>query len=140
MKEKKNKPIDATYEAEEIPPLKEEADIFMEASMQSFKSTSTKTITLSETKTVQEGIKEVNELLYKPPTKGEWAKLKKDLDGVYAKKFNDILMQLPDREFVRVYMKVLEFTKPKIIRESREKGKQGDTTINIQINRGNAKN
>jgi adenylate cyclase class IV len=122
-----------------------EKDIFLEASMQSLnakiKTIKTRTVTLEERSEIESIAAEVQGLQnYKPPTKkSEWLKLKKDLDNDHAKRFNEILNELPDREFVRVYLKALEFTKPKIIREARQKGAKSDTTINIQINRGNEK-
>lgn len=70
------------------------------------------------------------------PAVGEtFADLEKSMDTVHAKKFNLLLHTLPDREFVRVYLKALEYFKPKIVREIGGGKDTGDTTINIQINR-----
>ena len=65
-----------------------------------------------------------------------WGELKIAIDSEHAKRFNDILNNLPDREFARVYLKSLEFFKPKVVRQIGDAPTKEDTTINIQINRG----
>lgn len=65
-----------------------------------------------------------------------WSQMKKAMDNEHAEKFNSILSQLPDREFVRVYLKAMEFFKPKVIRVAGDRGDKVDKTINIQINLG----
>lgn len=45
-----------------------------------------------------------------------WSKLKEDLEGVHAERFNKELTALSGREFVRLYLKALEFSKPKVTR------------------------
>jgi hypothetical protein len=103
-------------------------DIFMEAA----KQTINRTITIKE-----ENITEHNIGL--PTTKKSrkhWDGLKKEIEEGHADRFNKILEELPDREFVRVYLKALEFFKPKIVRQTGGKKEEPDTTINVQINYG----
>jgi hypothetical protein len=69
-----------------------------------------------------------------------WNQLTKAINTNHAQRFNQILEKLPDREFVRVYLKGLEFFKPKIIRQTGQKPNTGDNTINIQINYGKEEN
>jgi len=69
-----------------------------------------------------------------------WSQLTKAINTNHAQRFNQILEKLPDREFVRVYLKGLEFFKPKIIRQTGQKPNTGDNTINIQINYGKEEN
>ena len=68
-----------------------------------------------------------------------WKELKVAIDNEHAKRFNDILNNLPDREFTRIYLKALEFFKPKVIRQAGARGEVIDQTINIQINYGDKK-
>lgn len=70
-----------------------------------------------------------------PKVRKTWAELKKAIDKEHAERFNNILNSLPDREFARVYLKSLEFFKPKVIRQTGDKEIAKDTTINIQINK-----
>lgn len=105
-------------------------DVFLEAAMQTI---NTKTITL-EDKTIT--TQNVN-LPTTKKTRKTWKDLKEAIDNEHAERFNKVLNELPDREFVRVYLKSLEFFKPKIIRQEGGKGQIKDNTINIQINYGN---
>jgi hypothetical protein len=61
--------------------------------------------------------------------------LKKGFEAEHAERFNQVLHSLPDREFVRVYLRALEFFKPKITREVGKRPPAKDNTINIQINK-----
>ena len=72
-------------------------------------------------------------------TRRNWKELKTAIDNEHAHRFNDILNNLPDREFARVYLKSLEFFKPKVIRQAGGQGEVVDQTINIQINYGDKK-
>jgi len=69
-------------------------------------------------------------------TRKNWSELKTAIDNEHAHRFNDILNNLPDREFTRIYLKALEFFKPKVIRQAGARGEVIDQTINIQINYG----
>lgn len=68
-----------------------------------------------------------------PP--GQWKILKESIDGKHAKRFNDILDTLPDREFVRVYLKAIEYFKPKVVRAAGGIRDEKPIQINIQINK-----
>lgn len=72
-------------------------------------------------------------------TRKNWSELKIAIDNEHAHRFNDILNNLPDREFTRIYLKALEFFKPKVIRQAGARGEVIDQTINIQINYGDKK-
>lgn len=71
-----------------------------------------------------------------PKTRKTWKELKVAIDNEHAHRFNNVLNDLPDREFVRVYLKALEFFKPKVIRQGGGQGEVIDQTINIQVNYG----
>lgn len=68
-----------------------------------------------------------------------WQELVRDMSDSHAKKFNNILKTLPDREFVRAYLKALEYFKPKIIRTDQKPTSEVDNTITVQIVQKNDK-
>ena len=107
-------------------------DIFAEAAQQSI---NIETLIIKDDKVTN---KNVNLPTTKKVRKN-WAELKTAIDNEHAKRFNDILNNLPDREFARVYLKSLEFFKPKVIRQAGARGEVVDRTINIQINYGDKK-
>ncbi len=103
-------------------------------------------ITPEEIKDITEGIEVLTDKNIDLPMnsmtdeqKSTWDDLQNAMIGEHAKKFNEILTKLPDREFVRVYLKTLEFFMPKVTRREGEAGRARDMTINVQINRGNLK-
>ena len=105
-------------------------DIFVQAAEQSI---NIRTLTIKE-----ENITGANITLPTTyVTRKNWKELKIAIDTEHAERFNRILHELPDREFARVYLKSLEFFKPKVIRQAGGEIKQTDQTINIQINYGN---
>ena len=120
--EKKSKIIEAEV-------VEEPNDIFEKAAMQTISQK--RSILLTE-----ETITDTNLTL---PTNKKirktWKELKVAIDHEHAKRFNDILNNLPDREFARVYLKSLEFFKPKIIRQGGEKPLETDTLIEVKINK-----
>ena len=63
----------------------------------------------------------------------EWEKLALRFDGDYTERFMAVLDNLPDREYVRTYVKLLEYFKPKIIRKDTTPADKVDNVINIQI-------
>lgn len=105
-------------------PKTSNTDIFLEAAMRTIE---TKTLTLKE-----ERITERKSSAKK--SANSWKGLKSAMDNEHAQRFNDILHNLPDREFARVYLKSLEFFKAKIVRQTGDKKPVNDTTINIQVN------
>ena len=64
-----------------------------------------------------------------------FAELGVGMDEEHAERFNRILSTLPDREFVRVYLKTLEFFKPKITRTEGDFEDKKNTTINVLVKR-----
>lgn len=70
-----------------------------------------------------------------PVEVGNWAELKIALKEGHAKRFNNILQQLPPREFIRTYLKVLEFVQPKVTRQISDPSNQEDNTLIIHVKR-----
>jgi hypothetical protein len=105
-------------------------DIFQEASESVVGKK--RTITLTEEDVITESNIEVR---YDKQTRKNFAELKEAVDNEHAERFNRLLHSLPDREFVRVYLKTLEFFKPKVVRQLGDGGEKKDTTINILIKR-----
>jgi len=104
-------------------------DIFQEASKSPVKKT---IITLDDADVITES----NILVkYDKTTRKTFNELKTAVDNEHAERFNDLLHSLPDREFVRVYLKVLEFFKPKVIRQLGDGDPTKDTDITITIKR-----
>lgn len=108
------------------------SDIFLEAAAQVVKQTKSVTMELKEEIITEQNIN----LPSTKKTRKTFKDLKKAMDNEHAKRFNAILIELPDREFVRTYLKALEFFKPKVIRQLGGKENTKTQTINIQINRG----
>ena len=75
-----------------------------------------------------------------PEKKKNWDELATAMKGRHAKRFNEVLDMLPPKEFVRVYLKALEFFKPKIVRQEGEVDKSVKQMLKIEINRGNKEN
>ena len=113
-------------------------DVFEEATKETLKTVK-ETVERSITFTVKDDPTEVIiEEEGKKDLKKAWDTLKEDLDGKHAKRFNDVLSKLPDREFIRVYLKALDFAKPKVVREKGGIKTGGDTNVlNINVNYGN---
>jgi len=123
-----------------------EDDVFGAAAKDSIiKSKGTKTV-------VGDRIKVSDTKNHKPPRKrrtnaeiakkGEmlikqWDSLKNDVVGSHSERFNAILDSLTDKEFVKVYLNILEYFKPKVTRVESVTNPTKNTTINITINRGN---
>lgn len=109
-------------------------DIFEEASLEVVNE-------INETNKPVVFVKEVNinQQNISNPNAKNWNELKKAMDNEHAERFNNILHALPDREFVRVYLKAMEFFKPKVVRTKADRPAEDDRTINIQINNYNAK-
>jgi hypothetical protein len=63
----------------------------------------------------------------------QWDLLKKMIDGSLTEKFIGILMNMPDRDFARNYLKLIEYSKPKLIRAEGAEIQQPDNTININL-------
>lgn len=70
-----------------------------------------------------------------PIEAGNWAELKIALKGGHAERFNDLLQKLPPREFIRTYLKVLEFVQPKVTRQIADPSDKEDNTLVIHVKR-----
>jgi len=65
--------------------------------------------------------------------KGAWNKLQERMEGDFSERFMKEMDALPAREFVRVYMKMLEYFKPKIVRVEKDEVEEEDNVIRIEI-------
>jgi len=63
----------------------------------------------------------------------DWIKAKEAMEGRFTKKFLDIMDNLPPGEFMRTYLKYIEYFKPKVVRIPVSDDDSVDTTININI-------
>lgn len=66
-------------------------------------------------------------------TTSAWARLKDKVNGAYADKAMDIIDTLPDREFIKVYLKLLEYVNPKITRKEIIGNNDNDNEIKVLI-------
>ena len=62
----------------------------------------------------------------------QWDLMKKMLEGSLTEKFITIMHSMPDATFVRTYLKLLEYIKPKITRVEGSEAETNDVTVNIQ--------
>ena len=62
----------------------------------------------------------------------QWDLLARMIDGGLTKKFISIISNMPDRDFARNYLKLLEYFKPKITRSDGPEDPNADLTVNIQ--------
>lgn len=102
------------------------SDIFKESAMRVLKKNEEQVVPMDEDVIYNESIT-------------NWAELKKELKGAHAERFNKILRQLPAREFMRVYLKVLEFVQPKVTRQIPDGGDKEDNNLIIHVKRGRSK-
>jgi len=63
----------------------------------------------------------------------EWDQLITDLAGTHAGRFNKILKEATDKEFTRLYLKVLEFAFPKKIRDEYKDKEKENNNITITV-------
>ena len=63
----------------------------------------------------------------------KWSKIKDAMEGPFAERFLREMEALSGREFIRVYTKMLEYFKPKIVRVEGEKQEEKDNVIRIEI-------
>ncbi len=66
-------------------------------------------------------------------SKDSWARLQAKMEGDFSERFIVEMDALPAREFVRVYMKMLEYFKPKIVRVEKDEVEEDDNIIRIEI-------
>lgn len=114
---------------------KDKIDLFKEAADESLDeliNRSKKTEELPVSKEEEhKWMEEAGELVLN--TGEEWDELALAMHGKFAKKAMNIMTTLPDREFMRIYPKMLEYFKPKMTRT--EGGEDGtvDNTVVVQI-------
>lgn len=107
-------------------------DIFKQAAKQSTQKLSDKQ--KKEIEVVkEEKQKQIAEERTETDFDATWQKVENAMTGPLAERFLNCMQELPDRDFVRTYLKTLEYFKPKIIREEKEKKKEEDLTINVTI-------
>lgn len=63
----------------------------------------------------------------------QWDLLRKMIDGSLTERFIEVLGAMPDRDFARNYLKLLEHFKPKITRSEGGEQEIDDLTVNIQM-------
>jgi hypothetical protein len=119
-----------------------EKDVFAEAAMEQLikGAEGVTALLLEETEIPDVKITSRNlDLSLQPKSEDEkvaWTDLTAAMTGRHALRFNKVLTELPDREFIRVYLKALEYFMPKVTRRESGFGAEKNPTINIQINRG----
>lgn len=83
---------------------------------------------ISELEHTDEEIDKANFLISK-----EWEDLMVNLSTTHAARFNKILTESSDKEFTRLYLKILEFAFPKKMRNEFEGGVKEDNNITITV-------
>jgi hypothetical protein len=78
----------------------------------------------------QELLIEIQRRLEKGET--QWDKLKGLMENGLTERFMRVISEMPDKDFVRNYLKLLEHFKPKLVRASEGEVDKPDTIINIQ--------
>lgn len=63
----------------------------------------------------------------------KWARVKSVMEGEFADRFVDEMNALSGREFIRVYSKMIEYFKPKIVRVETQQAKEEDRILRIEI-------
>ena len=63
----------------------------------------------------------------------KWERVKEAMEGEFADRFLKEMRDLPGRDFIRIYSKMLEYVKPKIVRVEGEKEKETENVIRIEI-------
>jgi len=67
-----------------------------------------------------------------------WDEMRDSFETYHSERFNKVLQQLPDREFVRVFTKIAPFFKRHASKESEEKVVEEVTTITVNVHRSGA--
>jgi len=63
----------------------------------------------------------------------KWDKIREAMEGPFAERFLREMEGLSGREFIRVYGKMIEYFKPKIIRVEGERKEEEENVIRIEI-------
>lgn len=109
---------------------KEISDVFEEARKDSIKNLINKTSEIKDVESKEKLITIIKERLETGET--QWDLLKRMLDGSMTERFLLAMEKMSDREFVRNYLKLLEYSKPKVTRIEGGSGEVNDLTVNIQ--------
>lgn len=105
-------------------------DLFKEAAMLSQTNNTLNNININAT---PEAIKaEIAERL--EPGETQWDLIRRTVEGSMTKRFIDIMFNMPDKDFARNYLKILEHFKPKLTRAELINENTEDNSINININ------
>ena len=65
--------------------------------------------------------------------KNKWDLVSEKMTGEYAERFMREMEALSGREFIRVYTKMIEYFKPKVIRVEAKEKEEEDNVIRIEI-------
>ena len=65
--------------------------------------------------------------------KNKWDLVSEKMTGEYAERFMQEMDALSGREFIRVYTKMIEYFKPKVIRVEAKEKEEEDNVIRIEI-------
>ena len=65
--------------------------------------------------------------------KNKWDLVSEKMTGEYAERFMQEMDTLSGREFIRVYTKMIEYFKPKVIRVEAKEREEEDNIIRIEI-------
>lgn len=101
-------------------------NLFIEAASESIPITKNKEEVFRETQILKaELIVEEN--------KNKWDLVSEKMTGEYAERFMSEMDALSGREFIRVYTKMIEYFKPKVIRVEAKEKEEEDNVIRIEI-------
>ena len=98
---------------------------------------------IKETKTDMRVLKHIkqpieikeNSLAMSEDYKNSWSDVQKAMKGKHAERFSAILDALPNREFLKAYLDILEYFVPKKVRTDGSKDKKRDNKLEISISR-----
>lgn len=101
-------------------------NLFIEAASESIPITKNQEEVFRETQILKaESIVEEN--------KNKWDLVSEKMTGEYAERFIQEMDALSGREFIRVYTKMIEYFKPKVIRVEAKEKEEEDNVIRIEI-------
>lgn len=109
-------------------------DLFKEARDEAIKKALEKNVpenkALIESKLPENTLSVIKERIEEGET--QWDLLSKMINGSLTEKFIEILLNMPDRDYARNYLKLLEHFKPKMTRIEGDELESPDMTINVQ--------
>ena len=89
-------------------------------------------ITLQENPSEEEIIGKA-ETITEHNLENKWDHVKEMMEGPFAERFVRAMEALSDKEFIRVYGKMIEYFKPKVIRVEGSKEKEADNVLRIEV-------